>query len=89
MDPSPPMTGPSVTIVATIRILHQVQLLITWKMLDISLMMGHFSLGNSSGATHAVNQFECHPYFQRDSLVKFCQKHGICATAHTPLGDVS
>ncbi|KAK9177213.1 hypothetical protein WN944_029232 [Citrus x changshan-huyou] len=33
-----------------------------------------------------VNQFETHPYFQRDSLVKFCQKHGICVTAHTPLG---
>ncbi|KAG6629317.1 hypothetical protein CIPAW_14G076600 [Carya illinoinensis] len=54
------------TTVATHRILNQVQLLITWKMLDISLMMGHFSLGNSvclwlanwnntlsSGATHA------------------------------------
>ncbi|CAJ1933645.1 unnamed protein product [Sphenostylis stenocarpa] len=34
----------------------------------------------------AVNQFETHPYFQRESLVKFCQKHGICVTAHTPLG---
>lgn len=34
----------------------------------------------------AVNQIEAHPYFQRDSLVKFCQKHGICVTAHTPLG---
>ncbi|CAH9056611.1 unnamed protein product [Cuscuta europaea] len=34
----------------------------------------------------AVNQVETHPYFQRDSLIKFCQKHGICATAHTPLG---
>ncbi|PIA57205.1 hypothetical protein AQUCO_00600143v1 [Aquilegia coerulea] len=34
----------------------------------------------------AVNQVETHPYFQRDSLVKFCQKHGICVTAHTPLG---
>lgn len=33
-----------------------------------------------------VNQIETHPYFQRDSLVKFCQKHGICITAHTPLG---
>lgn len=33
-----------------------------------------------------VNQFETHPYFQRDSLVKFCLKHGICVTAHTPLG---
>ncbi|GJM90070.1 hypothetical protein PR202_ga06315 [Eleusine coracana subsp. coracana] len=34
----------------------------------------------------AVNQIETHPYFQRYSLVKFCQKHGICVTAHTPLG---
>lgn len=34
----------------------------------------------------AVNQIETHPYFQRDSLVKFCQKHGISVTAHTPLG---
>lgn len=33
----------------------------------------------------AVNQIETHPYFQRDSLVRFCQKHGICVTAHTPL----
>ncbi|KAL0334624.1 UNVERIFIED_CONTAM: NADP-dependent D-sorbitol-6-phosphate dehydrogenase [Sesamum radiatum] len=34
----------------------------------------------------AVNQIETHPYFQRDSLVKFCQEHGVCVTAHTPLG---
>ncbi|KAL5704648.1 alcohol dehydrogenase (NADP(+)) [Ranunculus cassubicifolius] len=34
----------------------------------------------------AVNQIETHPYFQRADLVKFCQKHGICVTAHTPLG---
>ncbi|KAJ4833691.1 NADP-dependent D-sorbitol-6-phosphate dehydrogenase [Turnera subulata] len=34
----------------------------------------------------AVNQIETHPYFQRESLVKFCQKHGISVTAHTPLG---
>ncbi|GAB4853823.1 NADP-dependent D-sorbitol-6-phosphate dehydrogenase [Ancistrocladus abbreviatus] len=34
----------------------------------------------------AVNQIETHPYFNRGSLVKFCQKHGICVTAHTPLG---
>lgn len=34
----------------------------------------------------AVNQIETHPYFQRDSLVKFCQKHEVCVTAHTPLG---
>ncbi|XP_031474601.1 NADP-dependent D-sorbitol-6-phosphate dehydrogenase-like [Nymphaea colorata] len=34
----------------------------------------------------SVNQIETHPYFQREDLVKFCQKHGICVTAHTPLG---
>ncbi|KAI3889872.1 hypothetical protein MKX03_017795 [Papaver bracteatum] len=34
----------------------------------------------------AVNQIETHPYFQRESLIKFCQKHGICVTTHTPLG---
>ena len=34
----------------------------------------------------AVNQMEAHPYFQRDSLVRFCQKHGVAVTAHTPLG---
>ncbi|RWR92274.1 NADP-dependent D-sorbitol-6-phosphate dehydrogenase-like protein [Cinnamomum micranthum f. kanehirae] len=34
----------------------------------------------------AVNQIETHPYFQREPLVKFCQKHGICVTAHTPIG---
>ena len=33
-----------------------------------------------------MNQIETHPYFQRESLVKFCHKHGICVTAHTPLG---
>lgn len=33
-----------------------------------------------------VNQIETHPYFQRASLVKFCQKHDISVTAHTPLG---
>ncbi|BBN11036.1 hypothetical protein MPTK1_5g08510 [Marchantia polymorpha subsp. ruderalis] len=34
----------------------------------------------------AVNQIETHPYFQRGDLVKFCRKHGIAVTAHTPLG---
>lgn len=34
----------------------------------------------------AVNQIETHPYFPRDSLVKFCLKHGVSVTAHTPLG---
>lgn len=34
----------------------------------------------------AVNQIETHPYFQRESLVNFCMKHGVSITAHTPLG---
>ncbi|KAM0056188.1 putative mannose-6-phosphate 6-reductase [Helianthus debilis subsp. tardiflorus] len=33
----------------------------------------------------AVNKIETHRYFKRDSLVNFCQKHGITVTAHTPL----
>ncbi|KAG6533006.1 hypothetical protein ZIOFF_006866 [Zingiber officinale] len=33
----------------------------------------------------SVIQIEIHPYFQRESLIDFCQKHGICVTAHTPL----
>ncbi|KAL4337041.1 hypothetical protein AHAS_Ahas12G0070500 [Arachis hypogaea] len=31
----------------------------------------------------AMNQIETHPYFQRDSLVKFCQKHGGLAEKYT------
>ncbi|PIA57208.1 hypothetical protein AQUCO_00600144v1 [Aquilegia coerulea] len=34
----------------------------------------------------AVNQIETHPYFQCDSIIKFCRKHGICVTAHTSQG---
>ncbi|KAK4562524.1 hypothetical protein RGQ29_005147 [Quercus rubra] len=72
----------------------------TWHDMEDLVSMGLFrSIGISnydifltrdclacSKVKPAVNQFESHPYFQRDSLVKFCRKHGICATAHTPLG---
>lgn len=34
----------------------------------------------------AVNQFETQPYYQRTSLVRYCQEHGIVVTAHTSLG---
>ncbi|KAB2627234.1 NADP-dependent D-sorbitol-6-phosphate dehydrogenase-like [Pyrus ussuriensis x Pyrus communis] len=35
---------------------------------------------------HAMEALVSMGLFQRESLVKFCQKHGICVTAHTPLG---
>ncbi|KAB2627241.1 NADP-dependent D-sorbitol-6-phosphate dehydrogenase-like [Pyrus ussuriensis x Pyrus communis] len=72
----------------------------TWHAREELVSMGLVrSIGNSnydicltrdclaySKVKPAVNQTETHPYFQRESLVKFCQKHGICVTAHTPLG---
>jgi diketogulonate reductase-like aldo/keto reductase len=33
-----------------------------------------------------VNQFEVHPYYQNEALVKFCQENDIIATAYAPLG---
>jgi alcohol dehydrogenase (NADP+) len=34
----------------------------------------------------AVLQIESHPYFSNDTLVAFCQAHGIVPTAYSPLG---
>ena len=34
----------------------------------------------------AVNQFEVHPYNQRDSLVALCEKEGIVVNSYCPLG---
>ncbi|AQK52370.1 hypothetical protein ZEAMMB73_Zm00001d050337 [Zea mays] len=43
--------------------------------------------GDTSAIALAVHFSTCcRGLARRDSLVKFCQKHGICVTAHTPLG---
>jgi len=33
-----------------------------------------------------VNQIECHPYYQRNDIVRFCMQRGIAVTAHSSLG---
>jgi len=33
----------------------------------------------------AINQVECHPYFQQKEMKQFCQEHGITLEAYTPL----
>ncbi|CAL2238526.1 unnamed protein product [Prunus armeniaca] len=53
----------------------------TWNNYDIFLTRDCLAY---SKVKPAVNQIETHPYFQRDSLVKFCQKHGIlCHCPHS------
>ena len=34
----------------------------------------------------AVNQFETHPYYQRQELFDYCQANGIAVTAHSSMG---
>lgn len=34
----------------------------------------------------AMNQIECHPYYQQNDMLAFCKKHGIHVTAYAPLG---
>lgn len=38
-----------------------------------------------SGICPAVNQIECHPLWNRNSLVSYCQQHGITVQAYAPL----
>ena len=34
----------------------------------------------------ACNQFETHPYYQREELFAYCQSAGIAVTAHSSMG---
>ncbi|KAM2845951.1 hypothetical protein COP1_028332 [Malus domestica] len=94
------MTGSALDEDGVLEIDTTISLETTWHAMEDLVSMGLVrSIGISnydifltrdclaySQVKPAVNQIETHPYFQRESLVKFCQKHGICVTAHTPLG---
>ncbi|KAK1296838.1 NADP-dependent D-sorbitol-6-phosphate dehydrogenase [Acorus calamus] len=65
----------------------------TWRAMEDLVSTG-FNYGTSltrdclaySRVKPAVNQIEVHPYFQRDALIRFCRKHSIVVTAHSPIG---
>ncbi|KAL1329685.1 hypothetical protein AAHE18_12G059100 [Arachis hypogaea] len=64
----------------------------TWRATEDLVSMGLVrSIGNSNYDIFFTR--DCLAYSKikhaRDSLVKFCQKHGVCVTAHTPLGGVA
>ncbi|CAN6562093.1 unnamed protein product [Malus baccata var. baccata] len=94
------MTGSALDEDGVLEIDTTISLETTWHAMEELVSMGLVrSIGISnydifltrdclaySEVKPAVNQIETHPYFQRESLVKFCQKQGICVTAHTPLG---
>ncbi|XP_065868368.1 NADP-dependent D-sorbitol-6-phosphate dehydrogenase-like [Euphorbia lathyris] len=93
-------TGSALDEDGVLEIDTSISLKTTWRNMESLVSMGMVrSIGISnydifltrdclaySKVKPVVNQIETHPYFQRDSLIKFCQKHGICVTAHTPLG---
>ncbi|KAF3776859.1 NADP-dependent D-sorbitol-6-phosphate dehydrogenase [Nymphaea thermarum] len=58
----------------------------TWHAMEELVSMGLVrSIGIRKNSNFWGSNLETHPYLQREDLVKFCQRHGICVTAHTPL----
>jgi len=41
---------------------------------------------NTCNIVPEMNQVECHPFFQQNELLAFCNKHDIHLTAYSPLG---
>lgn len=72
----------------------------TWALMEAAQRAGKVrSIGVSNFAAHhiedllakgsvppAVNQVECHPYFNQASLLDACNRHDIRLTAYSPLG---
>ncbi|MCB0473999.1 MAG: aldo/keto reductase, partial [Flavobacteriaceae bacterium] len=79
--------------------LEEVPLTETWKGMEDTVKAGlvrHIGV-SSFGPEHLqvilksaeiapeMNQVECHPYFQQDTLLNFCREHNIFLTAYSPL----
>ena len=43
----------------------------------------------SSSVVPAVNQIECHPYFQQREVQDFCAEHGVLTQAWSPIGGIT
>lgn len=80
--------------------LEEVPLTETWKGMEDTVKAGlvrHIGVSNfgpehlqvilkSAEIAPEMNQVECHPYFQQDTLLNFCREHNIFLTAYSPLG---
>ncbi|KAL4220432.1 hypothetical protein ACF0H5_020835 [Mactra antiquata] len=72
----------------------------TWRAMEEAVKDGHVkSIGLSNFTTKQIQmivdngkivpqnvQFECHAYYQQNSLRKFCSDYNIVCTAYSPLG---
>lgn len=71
----------------------------TWKVLEkiyesgkaksigVSNFLPHHldDLLEQTGIVPALNQFECHPFYNQEELIRYCHDKGIVPQAHTPL----